>query len=189
MCCLCLSFPVQGEDVVAGTRTPLHISELSKILPEQYQQLVDITTRLEKHMKDMQDCEFTVQDGKLYMLQCRGGKRTGAAALTIAVDMFSEGIVNSDQAVMMVEPRHLDQLLHPMFSDEAGYRKAGAVLATGLAASPGAAVGRVVFSADDAEAWHAKVRTSFFSSVSWVCALKVPVSTCIKCSCMHVIRE
>mmetsp|Transcript_14326 Transcript_14326/g.35478 ORF Transcript_14326/g.35478 Transcript_14326/m.35478 type:complete len:901 (-) Transcript_14326:806-3508(-) len=146
----------QGEDVVAGLRTPEPIDRLAQTLPQAFQQLVDNCNLLEKHYKDMQDIEFTVQEGRLYMLQCRGGKRTGAAAVKIAVDMVGEKLVTEDRAVLMVEPGHLDQLLHPMFEDEASYRTAKAVLTKGLAASPGAAIGRLVFSADEAEAWHHK---------------------------------
>eukprot|EP00798_Chlamydomonas_sp_ICE-L_P027999 gene27999-31095_t len=144
----------QGEDVVAGTRTPLPIAQLADKMPAIYKELVDVTTDLESHMGDMQDIEFTVQDGRLFMLQTRNGKRTGLAALQVAVDLAKEGLVTSDKAVLLVEPRHLDQLLHPMFENEKGY--AELVLAHGLAASPGAGVGRVVFTADDAEAWNAR---------------------------------
>jgi len=143
----------QGEDVVAGIRTPMPIIAMSEKMPEIYKELKDTTTMLEKHMRDMQDCEFTVQDGRLFMLQTRNGKRTGAAALRVALEMQEEGLVTTDQAILMVEPRHLDQLLHPMFENEKGYQKD--VIAKGLAASPGAAVGQLVFSADDAEAWKA----------------------------------
>ncbi|GLC41497.1 hypothetical protein PLESTB_001005100 [Pleodorina starrii] len=141
----------QGEDVVAGIRTPEPIETLARTLPGAYQQLIDNCALLEKHYKDMQDIEFTVQEGKLYMLQCRSGKRTGAAAVRIAVELVDEGLVDIDTAVMMVEPGHLDQLLHPQFADEDAYK--GDVLGTGLPASPGAAVGQAVFSAEDAEAW------------------------------------
>ena len=144
----------QGEDVVAGIRTPLPIAEMAKTFPEAYTDLVDNTNKLEKHMKDMQDCEFTVQEGRLFMLQTRNGKRTGPAALKIAVDLQRERLITVAQAVMMVDPSHLDQLLHPQFKDAKAY--AGDVVAKGLNASPGAAVGRVVFTADEAEAWAAK---------------------------------
>eukprot|EP00955_Chlamydomonas_euryale_P085747 364159-Chlamydomonas_euryale.AAC.1 len=147
-------FNAQGEDMVAGIRTPLPVSELETRMPAIYKELLDITTKLELDMKDMQDCEFTVQEGRLFMLQTRNGKRTGAAALKIAVDMVKEGILTEKEAVLIVEPRHLDQLLHPTFVDESAYKKD--VLATGLAASPGAAIGRVVFNAEDAEEWHAR---------------------------------
>jgi pyruvate,orthophosphate dikinase len=147
----------QGEDVVAGIRTPLPISALKEQMPEVYAQLLDIAGRLERHYKNMQDIEFTVQEGRLFILQTRHGKRTGPAAVKIAVDMVREGLVTPEEAVRnLVEPRHIDQLLHPRFQDEEGYRKAGRVIGRGLPASPGAAVGRAVFSAEDAEAWHAR---------------------------------
>mmetsp|Transcript_79733 Transcript_79733/g.162197 ORF Transcript_79733/g.162197 Transcript_79733/m.162197 type:complete len:789 (+) Transcript_79733:1-2367(+) len=145
-------FNAQGEDVVAGIRTPMPVAQLGEKMPEIYKELVDITTKLELDMKDMQDCEFTVQKGRLFMLQTRNGKRTGAAALKVAVDMVKEGIVTEQEAVLMVEPRHLDQLLHPMFENEKAYKPS--VVAEGLAASPGAAIGRLVFNADVAEEWH-----------------------------------
>nr|AEL22116.1 pyruvate orthophosphate dikinase [Ulva linza] len=141
----------QGEDVVAGIRTPQPIKEMQKTFPKIYDELLANTTLLERHLCDMQDCEFTLQDGTLYMLQTRNGKRTGPAALRVATDMVGEGLVTKEQAVLMVEARHLDQLLHPQFKDAKAY--APAVIGSGLAASPGAAVGRVVFSAADAEAW------------------------------------
>jgi len=147
----------QGEDVVAGIRTPLPIIEMAKAFPQAYSDLVYNTKLLENHMKDMQDCEFTVQDGRLFMLQTRNGKRTGPAALKVAVDLQREGLITCAQAIMMVDPSHLDQLLHPQFKDAKAY--AADVLATGLNASPGAAVGRIVFSAVDAEAWAAKGET------------------------------
>ncbi|MBP5160736.1 MAG: pyruvate, phosphate dikinase [Alphaproteobacteria bacterium] len=149
----------QGEDVVAGIRTPQQISRIGNErrglnlpcmedeFPEVYKQLCDIRAKLEKHYKDMQDMEFTVQDGKLFMLQTRNGKRTGLAALKVAVDMVHEGLITKEEAVTRVEPGHLDQLLHPMF-DKSAKRD---VIATGLPASPGAAVGQIVFSAADAE--------------------------------------
>ncbi|EFJ43008.1 pyruvate phosphate dikinase [Volvox carteri f. nagariensis] len=144
----------QGEDVVAGIRTPMPIKLMADIMPGIYAELAANTTMLEKHMKDMQDVEFTVQEGRLFMLQCRNGKRTGTAALRIALDLEAEGLINKDEAVLMVEPRHLDQLLHPQFEDEKKYVKD--VITRGLAASPGAAVGRLVFSAEDAEEWKAR---------------------------------
>ncbi|GBG00136.1 pyruvate phosphate dikinase [Raphidocelis subcapitata] len=140
----------QGEDVVAGIRTPLPIADMSAIMPEIYKELHDTVKGLETHMKDMQDTEFTVQDGRLFMLQTRNGKRTGVAALRVATEMEREGLVTADEAVLMVEPRHLDQLLHPMFVNEKAYAKD--VFAKGLAASPGAAVGKIVFTAEAAEA-------------------------------------
>ncbi|KXZ56144.1 hypothetical protein GPECTOR_1g122 [Gonium pectorale] len=144
----------QGEDVVAGIRTPMPIKHMADVMPPIYAELVANTTMLEKHMKDMQDVEFTVQEGKLFMLQCRNGKRTGTAALRIALELEAEGLISKDEAVCMVEPRHLDQLLHPQFEDEKKYAKD--VITRGLAASPGAAVGRLVFSAEEAEEWAAR---------------------------------
>ena len=141
----------QGEDVVAGIRTPSPIAELEKVMPNAYAQFVDICDRLEHHYKDMQDMEFTIENEKLYMLQTRNGKRTAAAALKIVCDMVDEGLINTDEALMMVEPKSLDALLHPQF-DAAELKKA-VVLTNGLAASPGAACGQVVFNAEDAIAW------------------------------------
>ena len=138
----------QGEDVVAGIRTPKPISELETLMPEVYQQLRQITSNLEKHYRDMQDFEFTIQEGKLYMLQTRNGKRTGPAAVRIAVDMVEEGLISKEEAVLRVEPNQLDQLLHPLL--EPASKKSLKKIATGLPASPGAAVGRIVFTADDA---------------------------------------
>ncbi len=147
----------QGEDVVAGTRTPSPIAKLHEDMPEVHAQLSELAQRLESHFKNVQDVEFTVQDGRLYLLQTRHGKRTGAAAVRIAVDLANECLVTREEAVAnLVEPGHIDQLLHPHFADEAGYRKQGRVIAKGLAASPGAAVGRIVFHAEDAEAWKAR---------------------------------
>src|SRR5215475_3078003 len=137
----------QGEDVVSGVRTPVPILELEKIMPDVYNQLRDITTRLEKHYKDMQDFEFTVQDGKLYMLQTRNGKRTGRAAVRVALDMVEEGLINKDEAIFRVEPNQLYDFLVPRL-DEKGQKVE--VLAKGLPASPGAAVGEIVFTADAA---------------------------------------
>ena len=141
----------QGEDVVAGVRTPNHISLLEKDMPEVYNQFVSIANNLEKHYKDMQDMEFTIENGKLYMLQTRNGKRTAAAALKIAVDLVDEGMIDEDEAVMRVDPKQLDSLLHPQFDSKAV--KNATVIGTGLAASPGAACGRVVFTALDAKEW------------------------------------
>ena len=138
----------QGEDVVSGVRTPHPISELAKWNPAVYNQLRDITTMLEKHYRDIQDFEFTVQDGKLYMLQTRNGKRTGPAAVRIAVEMVSEGLINKQEAILRVDPQQLDQLLHPVLDPAS--KKSLAKLATGLPASPGAAVGTIVFTAEDA---------------------------------------
>jgi pyruvate,orthophosphate dikinase len=138
----------QGEDVVAGIRTPRPIAELADVLPKAYTQLREITTRLEKHYKDVQDFEFTVEENTLYMLQTRNGKRTGLAAVHIAVDMVEEGILTKKEAVAKVEPGSLDQLLHPIFDPRE--RLKAAVAAKGLPASPGAATGSIVFTADDA---------------------------------------
>ena len=142
----------QGEDVVAGVRTPSPISKLQEDMPEVYQQFADIADRLEKHYKDMQDMEFTIEDGKLYMLQTRNGKRTAAAALKVAVDLVDEGMIDEKEAVCRVEPKQLDSLLHPTFDPEA--LKKAAVIGKGLAASPGAACGKVVFTAEEAKEWH-----------------------------------
>jgi len=162
----------QGEDVVAGTRTPYQVTlegsrrwarsneidegrrkkeypSLEELMSENYRQLVDIYTRLEEHYKDMQDIEFTIQDNKLWLLQTRTGKRTAAAAVKIAVDMVDEGLINRSEAVKRIDPDHLDQLLHPAFNDKLEKE----VVAKGLPASPGAATGRVVFNAEDAEEW------------------------------------
>ena len=144
----------QGEDVVAGIRTPSPISHLKDQMPEVYDQFVDIATRLENHYKDMQDMEFTIEDGKLYMLQTRNGKRTAAAALKIAVDLVDEGMITEEEAVLRVEPKQLDSLLHPMFDTKA--LKAAKPIGAGLAASPGAACGQVVFTAEDAAKWAEK---------------------------------
>ena len=163
----------QGEDVVAGIRTPQEISlaasqqwakdngiseeerkekypSLEEYMPECYQQLMDLRKKLEEHYKDMQDIEFTIQDRKLYMLQTRSGKRTGQAAMKIAVDMVEEGLIDKKTALLRVEPEQLDQLLHPMIDPKATVNTVG----KGLPASPGAAVGQVVFTAEDAERWH-----------------------------------
>src|SRR6266850_6047775 len=137
----------QGEDVVSGVRTPVHILELEKIMPEVYNQLRDITTRLETHYKDMQDFEFTIQDGTLYMLQTRNGKRTGLAAVRIALQMVDEGLITKEEAIFRVEPNQLYDFLVPRL-DEKGVKVE--VLAKGLPASPGAAVGQIVFTADEA---------------------------------------
>jgi pyruvate,orthophosphate dikinase len=139
----------QGEDVVAGIRTPKPIEELAKDMPEVHRQLREITTRLERHYKDVQDFEFTIEDGTLYLLQTRNGKRTGPAAVRIAVDMVREGLIDTRTAVLRVPPGDLDQLLHPRVNPAARPE----VVARGLPASPGAAVGRAVFLADDAWAW------------------------------------
>jgi len=137
----------QGEDVVSGVRTPLHISELERVMPKVYEQLRDITSRLEKHYRDLQDFEFTIQDGKLYMLQTRNGKRTGLAAVKVAIDMVGEGLITKEEAVFRVEPNQLFDFLVPRLDEKGSTVN---VLATGLPASPGAAVGQIVFSAEDA---------------------------------------
>jgi len=137
----------QGEDVVSGVRTPVHISELHKIMPNVYDQLRDITTRLEKHYKDMQDFEFTIQDGKLYMLQTRNGKRTGLAAVRVALQMVEEGLITKEDAIFRVEPNQLYDFLVPRLDEKSTKVE---VLATGLPASPGAAVGQIVFTAEEA---------------------------------------
>ena len=142
----------QGEDVVAGIRTPQPISALANTMPEVYNQFVDISSRLEKHYGDMQDMEFTIENGKLYMLQTRNGKRTAQAALKVAVDLVDEGVCTKEQAVMKVEPKQLDALLHPTFNPEA--LKAATPITTGLPASPGAACGAVYFTADAAAKAH-----------------------------------
>ena len=141
----------QGEDVVAGVRTPQSIDQLKDIMPEVYEQFATIATTLENHYHDMQDMEFTIENGKLFMLQTRNGKRTAAAALKIAVDLVDEGKIDRDEAVLRVEPKQLDALLHPQFDADA--LKKAKVIGSGLAASPGAACGKVVFSAEDAKAW------------------------------------
>jgi pyruvate,orthophosphate dikinase len=167
-------FNAQGEDVVAGTRTPLQITKigaeragtlagmtpeeraanypsLEETMPEVYKELFDLQRKLELHYKDMQDMEFTIQEGKLWMLQTRSGKRTGAAMVKIAMDMHAEGLIDEKTALLRMDPLKLDELLHPIF-DQAAAKKAK-VIAKGLAASPGAATGRIVFNADDATAW------------------------------------
>ncbi|MCL2380953.1 MAG: pyruvate, phosphate dikinase [Treponema sp.] len=144
----------QGEDVVAGIRTPEMISTLAKKNKTVYDQLIAIKNRLEKHFRDMQDIEFTVQQGKLYILQTRNGMRTGASAVKCAVDMVDEKLITKETAVLRVTPANLDQLLHPMIDSTA--QKAAKALVKGLNASPGAACGRIVFSANEAEAWHEK---------------------------------
>ena len=144
----------QGEDVVAGVRTPQHIDQLKEVMPEVYDQFVEICNTLENHYRDMQDMEFTIEDKHLYMLQTRNGKRTPAAALKIACDLIDEGMIDEKQAVLMIEPRNLDALLHPQFDAKA--LKAATPVAKALAASPGAACGKVVFTAEDAKAWNEK---------------------------------
>ncbi len=141
----------QGEDVVAGVRTPMPISEMESKFPQAYADFIKVCNTLEDHYRDMQDMEFTVENGKLYMLQCRSGKRTAKAALKIACDLVDEGMIDEKKAVSMIDPRNLDTLLHPQFDIKA--LKAATPMGKGLGASPGAACGKVVFSADDAVAW------------------------------------
>ena len=141
----------QGEDVVAGVRTPQHIDQLKEVMPEVYEQFVGICNTLENHYRDMQDMEFTIEDKHLYMLQTRNGKRTAQAALKIACDLVDEGMITEKEAVAMIDPRNLDTLLHPQF-DAAALKKAEPI-AKALAASPGAACGKIVFTAEDAKAW------------------------------------
>jgi pyruvate,orthophosphate dikinase len=145
----------QGEDVVAGTRTPLPISDLAKKNPAIYKQLDRIRQTLEKNYRDMMDIEFTIQEEKLYMLQCRIGKRTSFAAIKIAVDMVGERLISDKEALMRIDPDQLNQLLRPVFdlNEKDAAVRAGRLLAKGLNAGPGAATGRVVFNAPDAEAW------------------------------------
>ena len=133
----------QGEDVVAGIRTPESIDTLKEVNPEVYNQFVKIAETLEKHYKDMQDMEFTIERGKLFMLQTRNGKRTAAAALKIAVDLVNEGMITKEEAILKVDPKQLDTLLHPTFEQKA--LKAAKPIAKGLPASPGAATGKVYF--------------------------------------------
>ena len=144
----------QGEDVVAGVRTPMHINEMEQKFPEAFKQFTEVCQILEKHYRDMPDMEFTVEHGKLYMLQTRNGKRTAQAALKIACDLVDEGMRTEEEAVAMIDPRNLDTLLHPQFDQKA--LKAATPLGKGLGASPGAACGKVVFTADDAEVWAAR---------------------------------
>ncbi len=144
----------QGEDVVAGVRTPMPISEMESKFPAAYAEFVKVCETLEDHYRDMQDMEFTVENGKLYMLQCRSGKRTAQAALKIACDLVDEGMIDEKKAVSMIDPRNLDTLLHPQFDAKA--LKAAAPIAKALPASPGAACGKIVFTAEDAKAWHEK---------------------------------
>ena len=144
----------QGEDVVAGVRTPMHIQEMAQKFPEAFEQFQKVCSTLENHYRDMQDMEFTVEHGKLFMLQTRNGKRTAQAALKIACDLVDEGMRTEEEAVAMIDPRNLDTLLHPQFDAKA--LKAATPIGKGLGASPGAACGQVVFTADDAAAWKAQ---------------------------------
>ncbi len=144
----------QGEDVVAGVRTPMPITEMEQKFPEAFKQFVEVCATLENHYRDMQDMEFTVENGKLYMLQCRNGKRTPQAAMKIACDLVDEGMIDEKKAVSMIEPRTLDALLHPNF--DAAALKAATPIGKGLGASPGAACGKVVFTAEDAKEWASR---------------------------------
>jgi len=144
----------QGEDVVAGIRTPNTIDQLKNVMPHAYDEFVEICDKLEDHYRDMQDMEFTIENGKLYMLQTRNGKRTAAAALKIAVDLVNEGMISKEEAILQVDPKQLDALLHPQFDTKA--LKAAQVIGKALPASPGAASGKVVFTAADAVAWKAR---------------------------------
>ena len=144
----------QGEDVVAGVRTPMHISEMEDKFPEAFKEFTEVCKTLEDHYRDMQDMEFTVEHGKLYMLQTRSGKRTAQAALKIACDLVDEGMRTEEEAVEMIDPRNLDTLLHPQFDQKA--LKEATPIGKGLGASPGAACGKVVFTAEDAEKWNEK---------------------------------
>ena len=144
----------QGEDVVAGVRTPMPIVKMAEIMPEVFEQFKDVCNKLENHYRDMQDMEFTIENRKLYMLQTRNGKRTAQAALKIACDLVDEGMRTEKEAVAMIDPRNLDTLLHPQF--DAAALKAAAPIGKGLGASPGAACGKIVFSAEDAEEWAAR---------------------------------
>ena len=140
-------FNAQGEDVVAGIRTPSPIATLKTEMPEVYEEFASIAQELENHYKDMQDMEFTIENGKLFILQTRNGKRTASAAVKVAVDLVSEGMITKEDAILMVDPKQLDALLHPTFTGES--LKSGKVVAEGLAASPGAGTGRIYFNAAD----------------------------------------
>jgi pyruvate,orthophosphate dikinase len=147
----------QGEDVVAGIRTPMHLREMAKVMPKVYGQLEKVRVKLEKHYRDMQDMEFTVEEGKLYMLQTRTGKRTPAAAFRIAVDMANEKLISKEEAVERIKPEDIERLFYPVIDSKVDRKSLAAkILTTGIDAVPGAAVGKVVFSAQDAEAWAAK---------------------------------
>lgn len=147
----------QGEDVVAGTRTPQHVSQLKEVMPEVYDRLLEITDGLEKHYRDVQDFEFTIEDGKLYLLQTRSGKRTGVAAVKAAVDMVKEGLITKEEALMRVDPKQLNEVLFPILDPQAKKSLASEeILATGLSAGPGAAAGQIVFTSEDAVEWTNK---------------------------------
>ena len=165
----------QGEDVVAGVRTPMPIAQMEKEFPEAYAEFIKVCDTLENHYHDMQDMEFTVENKKLYMLQCRNGKRTAQAALKIACDLVDEGHKTEQEAVLMIDPRNLDTLLHPQFDAKA--LKAATPVGKGLGASPGAACGKIVFTADDAEKWAAKgekvVRVRLETSPEDITGMKV----------------
>ena len=151
----------QGEDVVAGIRTPQSIDELKQLMPEVYDQFLEIATRLERHYKDMQDMEFTIERGKLFMLQTRNGKRTAQAAMKIACDLVDEGLITEEQAVLLVDPSQLDAFLHDQFNP--AELKRAKILATALPASPGAACGQVVFDAETAKEWVADLHCGRWS--------------------------
>src|SRR6266481_2275559 len=147
----------QGEDVVAGIRTPMHLSEMKRAMPKVYTQLEKVRVKLEKHYRDMQDMEFTVEDGTLYMLQTRTGKRTPAAAFRIAVDMANEKLISKEEAILRIKPEDIERLFYPVIDSKVDKRSLSSkILATGINAVPGAAVGKVVFSAHKAEDWAAK---------------------------------
>jgi pyruvate,orthophosphate dikinase len=147
----------QGEDVVAGIRTPKHLDELKKDQPDTYKELTDIFDKLEEHYKDMMDVEFTIEHGKLYILQSRAGKRTGPAAVRTAVEMVDEKLITKDEALMRVEPDKLNELLHPAIDPKADKKE----IAKGLPASPGAASGQIVFNAEDAAEWKEEGKKSY----------------------------
>ena len=141
----------QGEDVVAGVRTPMHIDQMAKILPDVYKQFLEVCDTLEHHYRDMQDMEFTIEQGKLYMLQTRNGKRTAAAAIKIACDLIDEGMITEQEALMQIDAKSLDMLLHPTFDAKAlAAADKNNVVGKGIAASPGAAAGTIVFTPEDA---------------------------------------
>src|SRR5258705_8710764 len=147
----------QGEDVVAGIRTPMHLSEMAKRLPTIYGQLEKVRVKLEKHYRDMQDMEFTVEEGKLYMLQTRTGKRTPAAAFRMAVDIANENLITKQDALLRIKPEDIDRLFYPVIDAKVDKKSLeSTIFATGINAVPGAAVGKVVFTAPDAEAWAQK---------------------------------
>ena len=181
----------QGEDVVAGVRTPSPISKLHEEMPAVYEQFAAIADRLEKHYKDMQDMEFTIENGKLYMLQTRNGKRTAAAALKVAVDLVDEGMIDEKEAVCRVDPKQLDALLHPTFDAEA--LKKAQVVGKGLAASPGAACGRVVFTAEEAKEWHERgekvILVRLETSPEDIEGMQVSQGTCCVSGCGDIVVD